>query len=253
MKHLCPFLRWITALLLCLLAPLAVADEATIAVAANFAPAMKELQKRFEQSTTHTLLISYGSSGSLYTQIKNGAPFQVFLSADAERPAKLESDGFIVPGSRMTYAVGCLALWSSRPAFVDPRGAILKQKNFRKLAIADPGTAPYGVAARETLIHLKLWEVLQPKLVRGMDIGQACQFVATGNADLGFVAYSQILAQGMPKGSWWLVPKEYYQPIRQQAVLLAGGENHPAARAFLQFLGSRQSRDLIKPCGYDME
>jgi molybdate transport system substrate-binding protein len=192
-------------------------------------------------------VISDGSSGKLAAQIANGAPFEAFLSADVERPAKLEAEQKVVAGTRFVYAVGKLALWSARPDLVKGE-ATLRDGDFRHLAIANPDLAPYGAAARDVLQRLQLWDALQPKLVRGEDIGQAFHFVSTGNAELGFVALSQIA--GNDAGSRWLVPQDRYAPIEQQAVLLPPGRDDPAARAFLQFLKSDAARALIEGAGY---
>jgi molybdate transport system substrate-binding protein len=229
------------------------ADEVKVAVAANFTPVIKTLQKQFEEKTGHILVASFGPSGGFYAQIKNGAPFDVFLSADAKRPQMLEDEKLAIEGSRFTYAVGKLALWSAKPDFVDEKGDILKKGDFAKLAIADPKTAPYGEAAMQTLDYLKLSDTLAPKIVQGVDISQAYQFVATGNADLGFVAYSQVIAKKDAKGSLWIVPQEYYKPIEQQAVLLEKSKDNKAAHAFLEFLKSNEARETIRSFGYTIQ
>lgn len=248
-------IRFFTIIMaLVLLAPAwAGADEVKIAVAANFSPVVKELQKKFEAKTGHKLVASFGSSGAFYTQIRNGAPFEVFLSADSDRPKKLEEEKLAVVGSRFTYAVGKLVLWSPKPGVVDSSGTVLSNGNFKKLAIADPQTAPYGAAARAALRQLKLWDALTPKLVQGVDIGQAYQFVASGNAELGLIAWSQVLVQGKPRGSYWLVPATRYPPIEQQAVLLVRGKDGKAARAFLDYLKSKEGRAAIESFGYDVK
>ena len=235
-----------------MLPSIADAAEVRIAVAANFIPAARELIKRFEALTSHTLVASYGSSGALYAQIRNGAPFEVFLSADIERPRKLEEEKLTVAGSRFTYAIGKLVLWSPKSSVVDKKGTVLKHGAFKKLALADPKTAPYGAAAREALQYMKLWDGLRSKLVQGVDVGQTYQFVSSGNAQLGFVAYSQILTGGKIEGSAWLVPQEYYHPIRQQAVMLSRGKNNGAARAFLDFLKSKEAVGVIQAHGYEV-
>lgn len=228
------------------------ADDVAVAVAANFSPVVKDLQEKFEKKTGHKLVASFGSSGAFYAQIQNGAPFEVLLSADSERPKKLEDEKLAVAGSRFTYAVGKLVLWSPKPDAVDQDGAVLKQGKFAKLAIADPKTAPYGAAAQETLKNLKLWDGLTSKTVQGVDIAQAYQFVASGNADLGFVAYSQILVKGEPQGSFWQVPATLYAPIEQQAVLLTKGKDSAAAKAFLDYLKSDEARAVILAFGYQV-
>jgi molybdate transport system substrate-binding protein len=230
-----------------ILATRADAGSVHVAVATNFAATCKKIGDAFSAATQHDVVISDGSSGKLATQIANGAPFEVFLSADVERPAKLEADHQAVAGTRFVYAVGRLALWSARPDFVQGE-ATLRGDAFQHLAIANPDLAPYGAAAREVLQKLQLWDALQAKLVRGEDIGQAFHFVSTGNAELGFVALSQIA--GNADGSRWLVPSNLYAPIEQSAVLLLPGQNDPAARAFLEFLKSEPARALIEGAGY---
>jgi molybdate transport system substrate-binding protein len=238
--------------------PLAAA-EVQVAAAANFTAPLAEIAKAFEQATGHRLLVSAGSSGKLAAQIQNGAPFEVLLAADAERPALLEKDGMAVAGSRFTYARGRLALWSPDPALVDAAGKVLAGDRFHHLAIANPKLAPYGAAAQQVLTGLGLWETLTPLLVQGEDIGQAYQFVASGAAELGFVALSQVRAAassgggaGQPKGSVWIVPESRYRPIEQQAVLLAKGAANPAARAFLDFLRGKAARAVIERYGYGL-
>jgi molybdate transport system substrate-binding protein len=224
------------------------ADEIRVAVATNFAAAMTTLVERFEASSEHAVLVSYGSTGSHYAQIRNGAPFEAFFAADAERPRRLEEEGAAVAGSRFTYAVGRLALWSPKAGYVDSDGRVLETAGFRHLAIANPELAPYGAAAREVLSARGLWDGMQPRLVRGQDIGQTYSFVATGNAELGFVAWSQIKKPEAPiEGSYWLVPDSLHQPIEQEAVLL---RDVPAARAFMAFVTSPQAREIVRSYGY---
>lgn len=214
-------------------------------MASNFGAAMPALEAGFVAETGHRLRIAYGSTGRHYAQIVSGAPFDAFLAADAERPALLERDGRALPGTRMTYALGRLVLWSSRPGFVDGEGAVLERGGFRRLSIANPALAPYGAAAREVLVTRGLWEALQPRLVRGENIAQAHQFVASGNAELGFVARAQL--GDRPAGSSWLVPETAHAPIEQQAVLL---RDTPAARALLDWLGQDTARAIIVAHGY---
>ena len=236
------------AVVLAMSAGPAPADEVRIAVATNFAATMSALIERFEALTGHRVRASSGSTGSHYAQIRNGAPFDVFFAADDERPRLLEEEGLAVPGSRFRYAVGRLALWSMRPGYVDENGRVLESGNFRFLAIANPELAPYGAAARDVLLARGLWDALQSRLVRGQDIGQAYQFVATGNAELGFVAWAQLARQAPQiQGSYWLVPESLHEPIAQEAVLL---KDVPAARAFVEFLQSPQARDIIRSHGY---
>lgn len=229
----------------------ALAAEARVAVAANFAEPMKAVAVLLQQTTGHTLKVSTGGSGALYTQIRNGAPFDVFLSADDERPALLERDGQAQPGTRFTYATGQLVLWSARAGRVDDQGAVLKSADLGRVAFANPKTAPYGAAALQALDRLGLRAALTSRLVQGESIGQAFNFVKTGNADVGFVALSQVLEGGqLREGSMWVVPQTYHDPIRQDAVLLRRGADNAAARALLQLLQSPKGRDLIRSFGY---
>ena len=227
------------------LAPMAWGERAHVAVAANFAPVMEILAPRFEAATGHRLLISYGSTGTLYAQIRNGAPFEVMLSADEQRPRRLEQAGLGVPGSRFTYALGRLVLWSREPGWVQDAAALAG--DYRYLAIANPRIAPYGVAARQVLEKLGLWQALGERIVEGESVTQAYQFIASGNAELGFVALSQI--QGR-RGSYWPVGEDLYDPIAQQALLLVRGADNLAARALLDYLQGQEGRSLIQAAGY---
>ncbi len=239
----------ILALGLALTLPVAAsAAETQVAVAANFTEPAKAIAAAFTRATGDTAVLSFGSSGAFYTQISHGAPFEVFLSADTERPKKAEDDGFAVRGSRFTYAVGRLVLYSATPGLVDARGAVLQRGAFTHLAIADPATAPYGVAAVETLTRLKLYDSVAAKLVRGSSITQTYQFVATGAADLGFVALSQVI--DVRGGSRWVVPDADHAPIDQQAVLLKTGAANPAAVAFIAFLKTPAAVAIIRRFGY---
>lgn len=230
------------------------ADDVQVAVAANFTAPIEEIGKAFNKATGHQLKVSTGSSGKFYAQIKNGAPFQVFLSADEEKPALLEKDGLAVQGSRFTYAIGKLVLWSADPAVVDTKGQILMKNQFNKMAIANPKTAPYGEAAMETLGALKIKSLLEPKLVMGENIGQTYQFVATGNAEIGFVALSQVTRENkITSGSAWVVPEKLYSPIKQDAVLLVNGKDSPAARLLMTFLRSEDTLNVIKSYGYGVK
>ena len=226
----------------------ALAAETHVAVAANFTEPAKEIAAGFEKATGHKAILAFGSSGAFYTQITQGAPFEVFLSADAERPAKAESEGLTVPGTRFTYAIGRLVLYSATPGLVDRKGAVLKSNRFDKVAVADPKTAPYGAAAIETMQKLGVHDALKAKIVTGSSIAQAYQFTSTGAAQLGFVALSQVIA--VPGGSRWLVPAKLHRPIDQQAVLLKTGEKNPAAAAFIKYLKSRPALAIIKRYGY---
>ena len=229
------------------------ADEVQVAVAANFAEPMKAIAAVLEKTTGHTLKISTGASGAFYTQIKNGAPFDAFLSADNERPEMLEKDGLAQPGTRFTYATGKLVLWSVKAGRVDNQGAVLKATDLGKVAYANPKTAPYGAAAVQVLEKQGLKDAITPKLVQGESIGQAFGFVKTGNADVGFVALSQVLDGGrLKEGSMWVIPQTHYDPIRQDAVLLRKGADNAAAQALLQLLQSPNIKGLIRSYGYDL-
>jgi molybdate transport system substrate-binding protein len=239
------FVVALAAVLACAAAP-ARAGEVHVAVAANFVKPLRAIAEAFQQETGDRVVVSEGSTGKLYAQIANAAPFEVFLSADAERPRRLLAEGHAVAGTDFAYALGRLALWSRDAARVQGPEAL--RGEFRHLAIANPELAPYGLAARETLAKLGLWDALEPRLVRGEDVGQTVQFVATGNAELGFVALSQIA--GNADGSRWLVPPNLHAPIEQRAVLLLPGRDAPAARAFLEFLKGDAARALIEAAGY---
>lgn len=247
-------LRLIPALIFAVAGPSAAwAAEAQVAVAANFTEPIKAIAAVLEKTTGHTIKVSLGATGAFYTQIKNGAPFDVFLAADDERPAMLEKEGLTAPNTRFTYAVGKLVLWSVDPAKVDDKGEILKSPQVRKVAFANPKTAPYGAAAVEVMDKLGLAEALKPKLVQGESIGQTFNFVKTGNADIGFVAMSQVLSEGkLKEGSMWVIPQENYGTIRQDAVVLKRGENNEAAIALMKLLQSPNIKDLIRSYGYDL-
>jgi molybdate transport system substrate-binding protein len=219
------------------------AAQTNVAVAANFTEPAKEIAAAFKAKTGHEAVLSFGSSGQFYSQITQGAPFQVLLSADDARPKKLVDDGLAVPGSNFTYAVGKLVLWSKTPNLVKGE-ATLKAASFAKLSIINPVAAPYGAAAVETMKSLKVYDALKPKLVEGATVIQAYQFVETGNAELGFVALSQLT--GPETGSRWLVPQELYSPIRQDAVLLKTGASNEAATGFIAFLRSRKRASSSK-------
>jgi len=229
------------------------ADQVQVAVAANFTAPIQALAKDFEKDTGHTLVASYGSTGQFYAQINNGAPFDVFLAADDSTPAKLEQEKAIVPGSRFTYAIGTLALWSPKPGYVDSKGEVLRKNDFKHLSIANPKAAPYGLAATQVLEQLKLTDATHAKLVEGQNITQAYQFVSTGNAELGFVALSQIYKDGkVSEGSAWIVPANLHEPIRQDAVILSKGQDNPAAKALVDYLKTPKAAALIKSYGYEI-
>ncbi len=226
------------------------AGEVQVAVASNFSEPAREIAAAFRARTGHTANLTFGASGQIYAQIAHGAPFEVFLSADAERPAAAERAGLTVVGSRFTYAVGRLVLYSATPGLVDTQGRVLAQGRFAKIAIADPAAAPYGAAAVEVLQKLGLYEKLRPRIVTGASIGQAYQFTSTGAAELGFVALSQVAA--VTGGSRWVAPSGLHRPIIQQAVLLIPGGNNPSARAFAAFLKSPASKAIIRRYGYEV-
>jgi len=230
---------------------LVLADEAQVAVAANFAEPIKAIAAVLEKTTGHKLKITLGATGKLYAQITNGAPFDVLLAANTDTPVTLEKDKLTQPGSRFTYATGKLVLWSADAAKVDAKGDVLKNGNFRKLAYAAPKIAPYGAAALQVMEALGLQAALAPKLVQGESIGQTFTFVFTGNAELGFVAMSQVLEGGQLKsGSMWVIPQNLYRPIQQDAVLLKHGAGNPAAQALMTLLKSSNIKDLIRSYGY---
>jgi molybdate transport system substrate-binding protein len=234
-----------------LLAPRAHADEVTVAVAANFAGPLAKISEGFAAATGHTLKISSGATGRFYTQIVAGAPFEVLIAADDETPRRLIAEGHAVAGSNFTYALGKLVLWSAQPGYVDDQGAVLAAGRFAHLAIANPKIAPYGAAGMEVIKARGLTEATGPKLVTAESIAQAQQFVATGNAELGFVALSQVAVPGKPVvGSYWLVPASLYGEIRQDAVLLKVGDKKPAAAALLAYLKSAPARSVIQSYGY---
>jgi molybdate transport system substrate-binding protein len=227
------------------------AGEVSVAVAANFAGPLAKISEGFTASTGHTLKVSAGATGKFYSQIVAGAPFEVLLAADDETPKKLVAEGHAVAGSQFTYAIGKLVLWSAQQGVVDDQGAVLTQGKFAHLAIANPKTAPYGRAGLEVLKARGLADTVAPKLVTGESIAQAYQFVATGNAELGFVALSQVAVPGKPApGSYWLVPPSLYGEIRQDAVLLKTGEHNPAGAALLAYLKSAPAKAVIQSYGY---
>jgi molybdate transport system substrate-binding protein len=241
------------ACVLAALASNALADEVQVAVAANFLAPMQKLALDFERESGHKVVIASGSTGKFYAQIKNGAPFEVLLAADEETPEKLDNEGAAVTGMRFTYAVGKLVLWSAKPGYVDAQGQVLRKDAFQHLALANPKTAPYGAAAVAALKQLKLLEQVAPKLVQGESIAQAYQFISSGNAELGFVALSQVWKNGkIGEGSGWIVPANLYPPIRQDAVLLNPGKGKPAAQALLLFLRGEKAKATIKSFGYDL-
>jgi molybdate transport system substrate-binding protein len=237
--------------LLALLAASARAGEVQVAAAANLGPAIERIAAAFSRTAGHKAVVALGSTGKLYAQIRNGAPFEVLLAADEETPRRLETEGLARPGTRFTYAVGKLVLWSPREGVVDSRGEVLRQAAQGKLAIANPRVAPYGAAAVESLQQLGLLSVWEPQFVQGESVAQAYQFVASGNAALGFIALSQVAEDGrIARGSGWLVPAHLYSPLRQDAVLLNAGAGNPAATAFLLYLRGNAARAILRRAGY---
>jgi molybdate transport system substrate-binding protein len=250
----CKFLSMVLGLVL-FFGGQAVAEEIRAAVATNFLATFKTIAKQFEQDTGHSVVISSGSSGKLYAQIRNGAPFDLFFSADVRRPELLEQEGLAVQGTRFTYAEGRITLWSRDSTLVKGNGKhVLMSSRFTHLAIANPKTAPYGKAAQQTLEGLGVWTEVKSKIVQGENIGQTFQFVYSSNAQLGLVALSQVLdpkIQG--QGSRWDIPTEIHEPLHQQAVLLKSAEHTGAAKSFLQFIKNENSRRIIKEYGYGVE
>ena len=245
--------RLVAALGASLFAGLTHAAEVHIAVAANFTAPINEIAAAFEKASGHKVIAAFGPTGGLYTQIKHGAPFEVFLAADDSTPARLETEGEILAGSRFTYAIGKLVLWSASAGYVDAEGEVLRRNEFNHLSIGNPKTAPYGLAATQVLGKLGLIDAVKPKLVEGTNITQAYQFVATGNAELGFVALSQVYKDGqITGGSAWIVPEDMYEPIRQDAVILNKGKDNPAAAALVDYLKGPKAAAVIKSYGYDL-
>lgn len=228
------------------------AGEVLVAVASNFVAPMHRIAAEFEKTTGHKARLVVGSTGKFYAQIKAGAPFQMLLAADDETPARLVKEGDGVAGSRFTYAIGKLVLWSPKPGYVDDKGEVLKTGSFAHLAIANPKLAPYGLAATETMQALGLSSALQSRLVTAESISQALQFVVSGNAELGFIAYSQIHKDGrLIEGSYWMVPSKYHSPIRQDLVVLEKGKGSAAVTALVGYLKSDAAKAVIKSYGYD--
>jgi molybdate transport system substrate-binding protein len=227
------------------------AGEVTVAVAANFTAPMQQIAKAFEQDTGHKAQLAFGATGKFYAQIKYGAPFAVLLAADDETPGRLEKEGLAVAGTRFTYATGRVALWSKRPNLVDDKGEVLRSNSFNKLAMADPKLAPYGMAAMQVIHKLGVQANVVPKLVQGESIGQTYQFVSTENAQLGFVALSQISIDGrITQGSAWVVPQSMHAPLKQDAVLLNAGKDNAAAHALLKYLQGDTAKAIITRYGY---
>ena len=249
MSH--PALRSAAAVSIALATSAAQADEVLVAVAANFAGPLAKIGEAFTAASGHTLKVSSGATGKFYSQVVAGAPFEVLIAADDETPKKLIAEGLAVAGTNFTYAIGKLVLWSAQPGFVDDQGAVLASSKFAHLAVANPKLAPYGQAGMEVLQARGLTDAMATKLVTAESIAQAYQFIATGNAELGFVALSQVAVPGKPvTGSSWLVPQSLYGEIRQDAVLLRAGEKNPAAAALLAYLKSAPAKSVIRSFGY---
>ena len=246
-----PFLSILLAATLVLSISNAWAQEVSVAVASNFAKPLADIGTKFKAATGHEIKVSVGATGKLYTQIEQGAPFEVFLSADSKTPQKLVEGKFAEVDSQFTYSLGTLVLWSSKEGYVDDKGEVLKQADFQHLAIANPKTAPYGEAGFSVLDKLGLKTVLTPKLVQGENITQTYDFVSTGNAELGFVALSQVSKDGKLKsGSAWIVPSAMYQPLAQDAVLLSKGKDNDAAKALLEYLKGAEAQAVMTSYGY---
>ncbi|MFE1573067.1 molybdate ABC transporter substrate-binding protein [Comamonas odontotermitis] len=227
------------------------ADEVAVAVAANFTAPMQKIAAQFEKDTGHKATLSFGATGKFYAQINNGAPFGILLAADDTTPEKLAKEGKAVDASRFTYAIGQLVLWSKQANYVDDKGQVLKTGDYQHIAIANPKLAPYGLAAMQTLDKLGLTAQVQPRVVQGENIGQTYQFAASGNAQLGFVALSQVMEGGqLREGSAWIVPEAMHEPIRQDAIVLNSAKDNPAAKALMEYLKGDKARAVIKSYGY---
>ncbi len=252
--HKSTFLVLAGVLSFCMLACSARAGELNVAVAANFTAPMKQIAALFEKESGYRVKLSFGSSGKLTSQIIQGAPFDVFLAADEKNPELLEREGLADKDTQFVYALGKLVLWSAKPGFVDDKGAVLGKGDFSKLAFADPKLAPYGVAAKQTLESMGLLDKMQGKLVTGESIGQTYQFVASGNAELGFVALSQVTREGgIANGSSWIIPADKYSAIKQCAVQLSAARDPATAKAFLTFLKGKKAAEIIRSFGYEMQ
>ncbi|MBF0219118.1 MAG: molybdate ABC transporter substrate-binding protein [Gammaproteobacteria bacterium] len=235
-------------------ASFATAETVHVAVAANFTAVMQEIVTQFEQATGHKAMVSFGSTGKLYAQIQHGAPFGLFLAADAQHAERLEREGLVVADSRFTYAIGKLLLWSPDPDLIDAEGRVLSSDRVTRLAIANPKSAPYGTAAQQALTQLGLWDAMQGRLIQGDSISQTYQYVASGNVPLGLIALAQVaLLPAASAGSQWLVPAALYAPLRQQVVLLKSAQKNSAAQALHQWLQGEAARTLILRYGYALE
>ncbi|CAK0739445.1 Molybdate-binding protein ModA [Gammaproteobacteria bacterium] len=232
---------------------ISLADEVSVAVSTNFIAPMQKIAADFEEETGHKAQLAFGATGKFYTQIKNGAPFEILLAADEKTPEKMEKEGIGVANSRFTYAIGRLVLWSAEPHVVDPEGKVLRNGQFEHLALANPKLAPYGAAAMEVMENLGLQHDLQPKFVLGENIAQTQQFVSTGNAEMGFIALSQVFKDGrITNGSAWIVPSNLYRKIRQDAIMLDKGKENPSADSFMKYLHSEKAIVVIRRYGYEI-
>jgi molybdate transport system substrate-binding protein len=247
------FFRTVIVLALLLVGQTSRAATVLVAVAANFSKPMTEIAAEFEKATGHSAKLAFGSTGKFVSQLENGGPFEILLSADEKAPQRLEQSGLTVPNSQFTYALGKLVLWSAKPGYVDDQGKILTTGGFKHIALADPKLAPYGVAAVEVLKKMELFKKLEPLFVQGENIAQTFQFVSTANAELGFIALSQVIENGkIAKGSGWIIPGDDYVPIRQGAVLMKKGAENPAAPALLDYLKSAPALAIIEKYGYGL-
>lgn len=245
--------RALAVIAVCALSLSAHAAEVNVAVASNFTAPMKVIAQHFEKETGHRAKLSFGATGQFYAQIKNGAPFGILLAADATTPAKIAQEGLGLRDSTFTYASGTLVLWSKKPTLIDQSGEVLKQGQFNKIAIANPKLAPYGAAALQVITKMDLGESLKSKIVEGSNISQTFQFVSSENASLGFVALSQVYENNkLKEGSAWIIPKDMYTPIKQDAIMLTGSENNPAAQALMKYLRSEQAKVIIRSFGYNL-
>jgi molybdate transport system substrate-binding protein len=245
--------RCVVGIIWALTAGAAFSEEVQVAVAANFTGPMQIIATEFEKDTGHKAQLVFGATGKFYAQIRNGAPFGILLAADEQTPVRLVQEGAAVSGSQFTYAIGKLVLWSTKPGLVDDEGAVLSKPSFAHLAYSNPKLAPYGAAAVEAMNALGVFETLQPKLVQGENIAQAYQFVLSGNAELGFVALSQVLKDGkIAQGSAWVLPQRLYSPIRQVAVILDKGKDNAAAKSLMAYLRSDKAKATIREYGYDL-
>lgn len=246
------FQRLVTLIALSVAGLNAHADQVMVAVAANFAAPMKVIAQQFERDTGHQVRMSFGSTGQFYAQIKNGAPFSILLAADERTPEKIEQEGLGVAGTRFTYATGKLVLWSKKPGLVDGSDAILRSEAADKVAIANPKLAPYGAAAVDVINKLGLTDKLTPNIVEGANVGQVYQFVASGNATVGFIALSQVYENGkISQGSAWMIPSVLHQPIKQDAILLNKGRANAAANLLMTYLQGDQAAYVIRSFGYE--